>query len=373
MPFRFARAGRAAPRMLQFALRRLILLIPVLIGILIVTFVIIRLIPGDPCYIMLGERATPAQCDSFRQRFGLNDSIPVQFVRYISSIAQGDFGTSIFTKRPVTDILAERLPMTLELTIAAIFFASIVGIILGIVSALRHNSAVDVGTMIGANIGVSMPVFWLGLMLAYVFALLLKGTPFFIPPSGRLSAGISLPPLAQTWGLENLTGLPKFIVAFLSNSVIFNSIVTGRLEVTQDAMWHLILPAIAVGTIPLAIIARLTRSSLLEVLGQDYTRTARAKGLNERTILFRHAMRNAMIPIVTIVGLQMGALLAGAVLTETVFALPGVGTQLVSAILGRDYPVVQGFVLAIALLFALVTIAVDLSYGYFDPRIRSKS
>lgn len=359
--------------MLQFAIRRIILLIPVLIGILLVAFLLLRLIPGDPCYTLLGERATPAQCQEFRRRFGLDESIPIQFVRYVGNVAQGDFGNSIFSRRPVTDILAERLPMTIELAAAAMLFASVVGISLGILSALRHNSAVDVATMVGANIGVSMPVFWLGLMLAYVFALLLRDTPFFIPPSGRLTSGISLPPLAQVWGIQNPVGFWKFLLSLLSNSVIFNSLVTGRLDVLGDALWHLILPAAAVGTIPLAIVARLTRSSLLEVLNQDYVRTARAKGLKDRTLLFRHAMRNALVPIVTIVGLQMGSLLAGAVLTETVFALPGVGTQIVSAILGRDYPVVQGFVIAIAFLFALVTIGVDLSYGYLDPRIRMKS
>lgn len=344
-----------------------------MLGILLVTFVLLRLIPGDPCYVMLGERATPSQCQEFRQRFGLSDSIPIQFARYLANLAQGDLGTSIFSRRPVTDILAERLPMTIELTVAAVLFASTVGITLGILSALRHNTAVDVATMVGANIGISMPVFWLGLMLAYVFALLLRDTPLFIPPSGRLTSGITLLPLSQAWGVSNPTGFAKFALAFLSNSVLFNSLITGRLDVLVDALRHLILPAAAVGTIPLAIIARLTRSSLLEVLNQDYTRTARAKGLQERTVLFRHAMRNALVPIVTIVGLQMGSLLGGAVLTETVFALPGVGTQIVSAILGRDYPVVQGFVIAIALLFALVTIAVDLSYSYLDPRIRMRT
>lgn len=359
--------------MFQFAIRRTLLVIPVVLGILLVIFVLVRLIPGDPCFTMLGERATAKQCEDFRARFGLNDSIPVQFARYLGNVLQGDLGNSIVSKRPVSDMLAERLPMTIELTFFAILFASVVGIALGILSALRHNSATDVATMIGANIGVSMPVFWLGLMLAYLFALVLRDTPFFIPPSGRLTSGLTLPPLAQVWGVENPTGLVKFLLAFLSNSVLFNSIVTGKLTITQDALWHLILPAVAVGTIPLAIIARLTRSSLLETLNQDYVRTAHAKGLPERAVLFRHSMRNALVPIVTIVGLQMGGLLAGAVLTETVFALPGVGTQLVTSILGRDYPVVQGFVIAIALVFAFVTIVVDISYGYLDPRIRARS
>ncbi|HEX7975575.1 MAG TPA: ABC transporter permease [Anaerolineales bacterium] len=356
--------------MLQFLARRLILLLPVMIGILLVTFVIVRLIPGDPCVVMLGEKATPAACEAYRERFGLNDNILVQFVRYLTSIAKGDFGTSTRFTRPVVDIIAERLPMTIELTIGAMLFSTTIGVTLGLISALRHNSYVDVITMVIANIGVSMPVFWLGLMLAYLFALVLKGTPFYIPPSARLSSGISITPLATVWHLNNLTGFPKFFISLLSNSVIFNSIVTGNTKMLRDALWHLILPSVAVGTIPLAVIARMTRSSLLEVLGLDYIRTARAKGLVERLVISHHAMRNALIPIVTIIGLETGSLLAGAVLTETVFALPGVGTQLVSAILSRDYPVVQGFTIVVALIFVLVNLIVDFSYAYLDPRIR---
>ncbi len=356
--------------MVQFIIRRLILLIPVLMGILLVVFTLTRLIPSDPCYVMLGEKATKETCDAFRERYGLNDSIPIQFIRYMENIAQGDFGTSILRQRPVVDIIAERLPMTIELTFFAMIFSTTVGISLGVVSALRRNSGVDVSTMVLANVGVSMPVFWLGLMLAYVFALILKDTPFFIPPSGRLSSGLGMTPLAQAWGLQDLTGLPKFLLSLLSNSVILHSIIAGNFDVLRNALWHLILPAIAVGTIPLAVIARMTRSSLLDVLGQDYIRTARAKGAIERVVVAHHAMRNALIPIVTIVGLETGALLAGAVLTETVFSLPGVGTALVTAILSRDYPVVQGFVVVIATIFVVVNLIVDLSYAYLDPRIR---
>jgi len=356
--------------MLQFVARRLILLIPVAIGILFVTFAIVRLIPGDPCVAMLGERATPQACNAFKERYGLNDNIAVQFGRYLMNMTQGDFGTSIRFGRPVVDLISERLPMTIELTLFAMLFSTTAGISMGLISALRRNSAADVVTMIWANIGVSMPVFWLGLMLAYIFALVLKGTPFFIPPSGRLTAGLSIIPLAKVWGLNNLTGFGQFFVALLSNSTLINSVVTGNWLMFRDALWHLILPAVAVGTIPLAVIARMTRSSLLEILGQDYIRTARAKGLVERLVIARHAMRNAWIPIVTIIGLETGSLLSGAVLTETVFALPGVGTALVSAILGRDYPVVQGFTIVIAFIFVFVNLIVDLSYAYLDPRIR---
>ena len=356
--------------MSQFLFRRLILLLPVIFGITFVTFALARVLPGDPCYAILGEKATPEQCNAFREREGLNDPILVQFGRYLGDIARGNFGESLKDSRPVTQIMLERLPMTLEVTIGAMLFSTTFGILLGIISAVRRNTAVDVGTMIGANIGVSMPVFWLGLMLAYVFAIMLKDTPFWIPPSGRLSSGLSIPPLAETYNLQNLSGLWGAIVTFASNTVTFNALITGNFEVLRDALWHLILPCVAVGTIPLSIIARMTRSSLLEVLGLDYIRTARAKGLIERAVIFKHAMRNAMLPIVTIIGLSFGGLLSGAVLTETVFALPGVGTQLVSAIFSRDYSVVQAFTVVIALIFVFVNLIVDLSYVFLDPRIR---
>ncbi len=356
--------------MLQFLARRLMLLLPVMLGILLITFAIVRLIPGDPCVTMLGERATPEKCAAFMQRYGLNDSIAVQFGRYIVNIVTGDLGDSLRFGRPVVMIISERLPMTIELTFGAMLFSTIFGVLLGVISALKHNSIVDTLSMIIANIGVSMPVFWLGLLLAYFFALVLKNTPFFIPPSGRFDAGVGLESLATYWGLENLKGLPKFVIDLLSNTAFFNALFTGNWKAYWNSIYHLILPSIAVGTIPMAIIARMTRSSLLEVMGLEYVRTARAKGLVEQKVISKHAMRNAMIPIVTIIGIETGGLLSGAVLTETVFALPGVGTSLVQAILARDYPVVQGFTLVIAIIFVLVNLIVDLSYAYLDPRIR---
>ena len=349
--------------MIQYIIRRLLMLIPVVIGILLVTFIITRAVPSDPCYVMLGEKATPAMCDRFRERFGLNDNVVVQFGRYMANLAQGDFGESIQYKRPVLDIISERLPMTIELTIFSMLFSSIVGVLMGIISALRRNSAVDVGTMVLANIGLSMPVFWLGLLLAYVFALVLKGTPLYIPPSGRLSTTISLVPLATIWHLKDLTGANKFFITFISNSTILNSILTLNFPMLKDALWHLILPS-------LAVIARMTRSSLLEVLGQDYIRTARAKGVIERVVISKHALRNAFIPIVTIIGLQISGLLTGAVLTETVFVLPGMGTAMVNGIMARDYPIIQGFTIIIALIFVFSNLIVDVSYAYLDPRIR---
>jgi ABC-type dipeptide/oligopeptide/nickel transport system permease component len=358
--------------MIQFLTRRLFLVLPVLVGILLVTFVITRLVPGDPCYVMLGEKATVATCNEFKTRFGLDKSIPEQFGRYVISIAQGDFGNSLKDRRPITTIIGERLPMTIELTVLAMIFSTTFGVLMGVVSALNRNSIIDTLTMLGANMGVSMPVFWLGLLLAYVFALMLKGTPLQLPPSGRLSAGISIIPLAKTWGITDTNGVKGFMLAMLSNSAIMNGILTGNFALTFDALKHLILPALAVGTISLSVIARMTRSSLLEVLGQDYIRTARAKGLIYSVVIRKHALRNALIPIVTIIGIQTGGLLSGAVLTETIFSLPGVGSRMVEAILGRDYPVVQGFSVVIALIFVFTNLIVDASYAYLDPRVRVK-
>ena len=356
--------------MISFLVRRLLLLIPVLFGISLITFSLARLIPGDPCYIALGEHATPEVCFQYRERMGLNDSLPTQFIRYIGNLAQGNLGTSFRTNETVGEIVLLRLPMTIELAFFAMLFATIVGIPLGIIAAIRRNSTTDVLTMMGANVGVSMPVFFLGLLLAYTFAIVLKGTPFWLPPSARLTAGQYTTPLVETFNLQNLQGFPLLVVTFLSNSVLFNSLVSGNWKVFGDATRHLILPAITVGMIPLAIIARMTRSSLLDVLGLDYIRTARAKGLIERLVVFRHAFRNAMLPIITIVGLQLGGLLGGAILTETIFGLPGMGTVMVQSIYARDYPVLQAGVVVIALIFVTVNLLVDISYAYLDPRIR---
>lgn len=356
--------------MAQFVTRRFVLLLPVLIGILLVTFTLVRLIPGDPCKAMLGERATEAKCNAFRERFGLNDSIPVQFTRYMGNLLQGDFGTSIQTGRPVTDVLAERLPMTIELTFFSVIFASATGVLLGVISAVRQNSATDVTAMIVANTGVSMPIFWLGLMLAYIFALALKGTFLQLPPSGRITAGSDLPSLLKVWGVTEPDGMRRFLTLLLSNSVLLNSLIQGKFAIFADGLKHLILPALAVGTISMSVIARMTRGAMLDVLTQDYVRVARAKGLRQSAVILKHALRNALVPIVTVIGLQIGGLLSGAVLTETVFSLPGVGTAIVTAITARDYPVVQAFTVVVAMIFVLVNLLVDLSYAYLNPRIR---
>jgi peptide/nickel transport system permease protein len=348
----------------------LLITIPVLFGVIVLVFVVTRILPGDPCRILLGERATDAACNAFDHARGLDRPIPQQFVDYLGALSRGDLGSSFRTSRPVTSLLVERLPMTVELSILALLFATIAGITLGVISAYRRNSIVDVVTMAVANLGVSIPVFVLGLLLAFVFAILLKGTPFALPPSGRLTPGLSVVPLAARWGLDNLQGPPRAVIDFVSNMYVVNGLLSAQWNIFSDALRHLILPAIALGTIPLAIIARITRSSLLDVLGLDYVRTARAKGLSDRRVVRKHALPNAMLPMVTIIGLQIGGLLSGAVLTETIFNLPGVGGATYDAITSHDFAVIEGFVLVIALIFLVVNLIVDVSYAYLDPRLR---
>src|SRR5262245_24898676 len=381
--------------MTRFIIRRLLVTIPVLIGIVFIVFVLARVVPGDPCRAVLGERATDAVCDAFIVRYGLDkaiipglfkvdhaiqfhiDQVPNtlldnQFVGYLGQLASGDLGRSIKHSRPVTTLLIERLPTTIELTIMAMIFAVAVGIPLGLISGYRRNSKADVGTIAVANLRVSLPRFVLGLALAFVFGLLLKGPPFALPTSARLSTGIEMTPLVEVWGLTQLEGLPRGILDFLSGLYIPAGIISGQFDVSIDAFRHLILPAIALGTIPLAIIARITRSSLLEVLGLDYVRTARAKGVKERSVVIRHATRNALLPVVTVIGLQLGLLLSGAILTESVFNLAGIGRTMFEAITGRDYVVVQGLTLVIALTYVTVNLLVDISYGFLDPRVRAR-
>jgi peptide/nickel transport system permease protein len=357
--------------MINYSLRRILASIPVLVGILVVTFSLGRMIPGGACKAMLGEKASPETCAAFDQRHGLDKPIPVQFGIYMKDVLRGDFGDSIRFNRSVVAIVVERLPMTMELALSAFLVAVGVGVPLGIISAVRRNSAIDVLTMMGANLGVSIPVFWLGLMLMYLFGYLLKDTPIWLPPSARLSSGITAVPFYEVYGWEIAKDTFTFyVMEFLANLYIFNSLITLDFKVLGDTLKHLILPAVALSTIPLSIIARMTRSSLLEVLGLDFVRAARAKGLTQRTVVMKHALRNAMLPVVTIMGLQIGALLAGAVLTETVFSLAGVGKTLFESITARDYPVIQGFTVVIAVIYLFANLVVDLSYAFLDPRIR---
>jgi len=357
--------------MFQYIIRRVLLAIPVLFGIMLVTFFLTRMIPGEPCRAMLGEKATAEVCERFTKQYGLDKPIPVQFVIYMGKIIQGDFGSSIRFSRPVMQILAERLPMTIELGFLALIFSVVIGIPAGIISAVKRNSAADVSTMVIANMGVSMPVYWLGLMLQFAFALLLKDTPFWLAPSGRLTAGVASIPFYEILGWQLEPHTAKFYISqFLANLYILNGMVTGNWKLVGDALKHLILPAIALGTIPLAIIARMTRSSMLEVLKLDYIRTARAKGLRKNLVILKHALRNAMLPIVTIIGLEFGILFAGALLTESIFGLAGVGRILYEAITARDFPIIQAFTVVIATGYVLINLLVDLSYVFIDPRIR---
>lgn len=357
--------------MLSYIARRLLYSVPVLIGILIVVFLLARLIPGEPCTAILGEKATPEACARYNVEHGLDKPITTQFVIYVKDVLQGDFGNSIRFSRPVTQVLVERLPTTIELSMGALILAVIVGIPLGVVAAMRHNSPTDVATMVGANIGVSMPVFWLGLMLEYLFGLVLKDTPLWLPPTGRLSAGMSAVPFYEVygWAVADGSSLHK-LLEFFANFYIFNSIITGNWEVLTDTLRHLTLPSLALATIPLAIIARMTRSSLLDVLGREYVRAAKAKGVPHRTVIAKHALRNALLPVVTIIGLSLGGLLGGAVLTETIFGLSGVGRAVYEAITARDYPIIQAFTFVIAVGYVVVNLIVDVSYTYLDPRVR---
>ncbi|MBI5811732.1 MAG: ABC transporter permease [Meiothermus silvanus] len=326
--------------------RRLLGLIPVLFGISLLVFLFLHLIPGDPAVVLLGERATPEQVESLRERLGLNQPLPTQYVLFLRDLLSGDLGTSIFNLLPIRDQLANRWPATFELALSAMLIAVILGIPLGILAAVRKNSLWDNASTIFSLIGVSMPVFWLGLLLIYLFAVNLH----WLPPSGRIS-------------IEGGNAFQAISGFFLLDALL-------QRRAMGDVLSHLILPALTLGTIPLAILMRITRSAMLEVLSQDYVRTARAKGLAERVVIFRHALKNALLPVVTIIGLQFGTLLGGAILTETIFSWPGIGLWLYEGILNRDYPVVQGGVVFVALIFVIVNLLVDLSYALLDPRIQ---
>jgi peptide/nickel transport system permease protein len=349
----------------RFLVRRFLSAIPVLLGVVILVFVLARIIPGDPCRAALGERATKEACDAYIQREKLNEPIPTQLAHYISSLLHGDLGESVSQRRPVSEILVERLPTTLELSVAALAIAIVVGVPLGVIAARRRNSAADVATMVGANVGVSMPVFWLGLMLQYVFAVSLKNTALALPPSGRLTPGVVPPKFFDVWGLHS-----NSVLEFIANLQLVNAVLQWRWDLFWDAAQHLILPALALATIPMAVIARMTRSSLLDTLGLDYVRTARAKGLREGTVVRRHALRTSLLPVVTVIGLSLGTLVGGAILTETIFGLAGVGKTVYDAIIARDYTVVQGFTLVIAIGFVIINLITDVIYTFLDPRVR---
>jgi len=332
--------------MTSYIARRLLAILPVLLGISIIVFLIMHLIPGDPVLVMLGEKASPERAEELRRALGLYDPLHVQYGRFLLRALQGDLGRSIRTQEMVTREIAVRFPATLELTICALLLAVLAGVLLGVIAAVRQYSVWDNLSMVVAVAGVSMPVFWLGLMLIFLFGVALE----WLPISGRLSVDVHL-----TW----ITGLHLLDALLTRNGAAF-----------WDALRHLVLPSVALGAIQMALIARMTRSSMLEVIRQDYIRTARSKGLAERVVIYKHALKNALIPVVTVVGLTVGRLLGGAVLTETIFSWPGLGKFAVDAIYARDYPQVQGVVLLIATGFVLVNLLVDVIYVFLDPRIR---
>lgn len=303
--------------MYRYIIRRLLLTVPVVLGVSIIVFSIIRLLPGDPARALAGVNATPEYIQQVRDRYGLDDPIHIQYWNFVSGLVQGDLGNSTFSNRPVTTEIRERFPRTLVLASVSLVLATLVGVSVGIVSATRRNSLFDNVGMFVALVGVAAPVFWLALMLQLLFAVQLRWLP---------ATGIG--------GIENL-----------------------------------ILPSITLGMASAALMARITRSSVLEVMRQDFITTARAKGVAERMVIYKHALKNALIPVVTVLGLQFGILLGGAVLTETVFAWPGVGRLLVDSILRRDYPVVQGTVMLLAFLFVIINLVVDVIYAFLDPRI----
>ncbi|OMG70901.1 ABC transporter permease subunit [Burkholderia ubonensis] len=333
--------------MFRFVLRRVGMVIPTFIGITILAFALIHLIPGDPIEVMMGERGVdPVMHAEAMKRLGLDQPLPVQYGHYIGRALSGDLGTSIITNTSVAGEFFARFPATVELSLCALVFALAVGLPAGVVAALRRGSIVDHGVMGTALTGYSMPIFWWGLILIMVFS----GALHWTPVAGRIADEFEIP---------RVTGF-----------FLIDTLLSGEEGAFRSAVSHLILPAIVLGTIPLAVIARMTRSSMLEVLREDYIRTARAKGLSPVRVVVVHALRNALIPVVTVIGLQIGTLLAGAVLTETLFSWPGVGKWLIDAIGRRDYPVVQGGILLIATLVIVVNLVVDLLYGVLNPRIR---
>jgi peptide/nickel transport system permease protein len=313
--------------------RRLVLFAPMLLGAVAIVFGLMRLVPGDPAVVFLGENATPEAVVELRHELGLDRPWPVQLGRYVAGLARGDLGRSIFQRAPVTRIIAGRLPATVELALAALVFATVVGTLLGILAASRRGSVTDMGIMVFAQLGVSVPVFWLGILLTALFAVRLD----WFPAVGR--------------------GEP-----------ILSAIAHPR--VLLDSLSHLFLPAVALGWNSAAVVSRLVRSSLLDTLHEDYVRAARAHGLPERTVLLSHALRNALLPVVSVLGVRFGVLLGGAVLTENIFGWPGLGNLAVTAISQRDLPLVQGIVLVFALMFLILNLVVDLFYGALDPRIR---
>lgn len=334
--------------MIRFFLKRLALTIPTFIALMFITFVMLRLVPGDPIEVRMGERGiSPERLAQLRHEMGLDQPLWRQFLDYVYALLHGDFGTSIVSKSPVLHEFLTLFPATLELTLTAMLFAVVLGVPAGVIAASRRGGVYDQTLMGLALTGYSMPIFWWGLILVLV----MSNTLHLTPVSGRVD-------------------LIKFYYPSVTGFMLIDSVISGQKGAFMDAVRHLILPMIVLGTVPLAVIARMTRSSMLEVLEEDYVRTARAKGLSWTRVVGVHALRNALIPVVTVIGLQVGGLLAGAVLTETIFSWPGVGKWLIESINRRDYPALQGGIMLIATIVILVNLFIDMLYGLINPRIR---
>jgi peptide/nickel transport system permease protein len=331
---------------LRFIVRRLLQLIPILLGLSVLLFAWLRALPGGPAQSALGERATPEDIERYNELFGLDQPVFVQYLRFLGRAVRLDFGSSTEFGRPVTELFLERFPGTIELTLFAMVFAIGIGIPLGYVAARRYGSFLDSASVVGSLLGVAIPVFFLAYLLRLLFAVELG----LLPGSGRQDV--------------------RMDATRITNFYVLDGLLTREWDAAWDAVLHLILPAIALGTIPLAIIVRITRASVLDVVNEDYVRTANAKGLATATVRRRHIIRNALLPVSTTIGLQTGLLLSGAVLTETVFAFGGVGLALRDAITYRDFAVLQGFILMLAVVYVLVNLLVDISYGLLDPRVR---
>jgi peptide/nickel transport system permease protein len=332
--------------MLKFVVRRLFLLVPILIGVSLLVFGWIRALPGSPAEALLGEHATPEAVAQIRHQYGLDQPVYVQYWHYVQTLASGNLGTSITTQRTITFELGQRFPATVELAGSAMIFAILVGIPIGFFAAKKYGSIFDQLSLVGSLIGISIPIFFLGLILKYIFAVRLG----WLPSIGREDILATRP--------------------HPTNFYLLDAVIEGDPGAFWDAIKHLILPGIALGSIPLAIVARITRAAVLDVQNEDYVRTARAKGLAPFIVDSRHVLRMALLPVSRIIGLQTGLLLSGAVLTETIFAWPGIGSWLKEAIFNRDYPVLQGGVLFVAVVFVLVNLLVDISYAIINPRIR---
>jgi peptide/nickel transport system permease protein len=335
--------------MLKYVTKRVLMVIPVMIGVSIIVFALMRVFSPDPAPIVLGQHATQEQIGRWRQGNGLDEPIVKQYLIYVKDALHGDLGTSYYSNTPVSEEIGARFPATIELALAAITFASIVGVSLGVMAAVKKNSIFDAGGTMIALIGVSIPIFWLGIL----FIMFFSGFLHLLPSGGRINVLLE----------------PTHVTGFY----MIDALLEGNTAAFQDAAVHIILPALTLGMYSMAIITRMTRSSMLETLGQDYVRTARAKGLTERKVIGKHALRNSLIPVITVIGLQFGALLGGALLTESVFSWPGIGKFTVDSIMKSDFPIVQGIVLLVAVVFVTVNLSADLIYAFLDPRIKYSS